>query len=266
MDKEFSSFCPSFTHKSPDLASDMSPWLSSWRLTGPVGRGSPDPARGWTGGFPGRSDRTDWETRGRVGGGVGDPRRTGRRRPGRTRPGRSGRRAPPGSPGPRRRPTRQSKVDGARVNAVVRRSGRDGPHGPRTRRFLARLDQIGGSDADPPVPTPSGSVPLCTFRPAGRCRPGRVRAMRPGRPGRGRTPAPRRPRAGRTRVARARPAPDRQAGSLPPSFTTVPAIRPPIGARRTGRAVGEPGIRSPIGLFWNTPNSLCDKGLRLIPE
>jgi hypothetical protein len=72
------------------------------------------------------------ETRGRVGGGVGDPRRTGRRRPGRTRPGRSGRRASSGSPGPglRRRPTPQSKVDGTRVNPSLQRFGGDGRDGP----------------------------------------------------------------------------------------------------------------------------------------
>jgi hypothetical protein len=64
----------------------------------------------------------------------------------------------------------------------------------------------------------------------------------PAGPGRRCTPADRRPRSRRTRAARTRTATQPSTDRLPPSRLTVPAIRPAVGAERTGRAGGAMGI------------------------
>jgi hypothetical protein len=126
---------------------------------------------------------------------------------------------------------------------------------PRRRRRFARQSTVFVPAEPGPGPRPTGR--LARFRPG----PGRVgrdgcRAktglgteLRPGQVSAGTgAAAPRRPRPGRTRVARPRPATDRPADGLPPSPPTVPAIRPPGGARRTGRAGGAIGIRGRYSL------------------
>src|SRR5262245_30723814 len=58
--------------------------------------------------------------------------------------------------------------DGRRTKAGGRR-----PVRARAPRSPAGVDPAGRSEADPPVPTPSGSAPLGAFRPPDRTRPGR---------------------------------------------------------------------------------------------
>ncbi len=126
----------------------------------------------------------------------------------------------------------------------------EGSAGPSPRSAPGGGERPGGSRGWGPAASGSGDAsgertPMAVVvdrRIQGPVRPPR---LEPTRPGRTRTPAARRPRAGRTRVARTRPATDRPADGLPPSPTTAPAIRPPVGARRTGRA--EPGRRGGAG-------------------